>query len=327
MRPVFSWSLRSRRLMLGPRTLLMGILNVTPDSFSDGGRFFCPEAAVEHGLRLLAEGADILDIGGESTRPGTKVLPEGSGSPAGVTERATAGVSEGAAAGLTESAAAGVSEKEELGRILPVIAAILRARPEAVLSVDTYKAAVAQEAVAAGAEIVNDVSAMSWDAAMPRTLARLRCGVVLMHTRGRPDEWSKLPRMGEKTVELVAAELGERAAAAERGGIARERIVLDPGFGFGKSREDNYLLLARLRELERLGYPLLSGTSRKTFLGRSLSCGGGAPVPPADRLYGTLGTVAASILHGAHIVRVHDVAAARDVAAVCDEILRAGASS
>jgi dihydropteroate synthase len=290
--------LRSRKLTLGPRTLLMGILNVTPDSFSDGGRFFQPEAAVEQALRLLAEGADILDIGGESTRPGVAVSPADGSGPA------------------------GVSANEELRRVLPVIEAVRRAAPEAVISVDTYKAAVAREAVAAGAEIVNDVSALRWDAEMLRTLAQSDCGVVLMHTRGRPEEWRTLPRLGEATVKLVVTELSERAAAAERGGIARERIVVDPGFGFGKSFEDNYPLLARLDELQQLGYPLLAGTSRKAFIGRSLSRSA-APVPPAERLYGTLGTVAAAILKGAHIVRVHDVAAARDTAAICDEILRA----
>jgi dihydropteroate synthase len=276
----------------------MGILNVTPDSFSDGGQFLAAGAAIEHARRMLEEGADILDIGGESTRPGVAT---------------TAGPQE-----------AGVTATEELRRILPVIEAVKRAVPDALISVDTYKAEVARAAVAAGAEIVNDVSGLRWDSEMPRTVAAAGCGVVLMHTRGRPEEWRGLPRLGESVVEVVSRELGEYAAAAKRAGIAHDRIVIDPGFGFGKNFEDNYPLLARLREFQHLGYPLLAGLSRKSFLGRSISRTG-EPVPPELRLHASLAAVAAAILHGAHIVRVHDVAATREVAAVCDQILSCGA--
>jgi dihydropteroate synthase len=299
MRPHFEWRLRSRTLSLGRRTLLMGILNVTPDSFYDGGSYFQPEAAVAQGLRLFEEGADILDVGGESTRPGARVLKPGALSGA-------------------------VGAAEELRRILPVIEAILRFRPGALISVDTYKAEVAAEAVKAGAEIVNDISGLSWDEHMPGTAANCSCGVVIMHTRGRPDQWGTLPLLGDAVVELVTRELEESAAAAQRAGIASERIVLDPGFGFGKRLDDNYPLLARWDELQRLGYPLLAATSRKSFIGHTVGRGG-VSAPPPDRLYGTLGTVAAAILKGAHIVRVHDMAAARDVVLVCDQILQAEA--
>jgi dihydropteroate synthase len=298
MRPTFAWRLGSRSLVLGPRTLIMGVLNVTPDSFSDGGRFLSAEAAVKHGLQMLAEGADIIDVGGESTRPGVRT-----------------GIGNNLPAGT-------VSAAEESWRVLPVIEGLRRAAPETVISVDTYKSEVAQAALAAGAEIVNDVSALRWDPAMASLVGRAGCGVVLMHSRGHPDEWNALPGLGEATVACVGRELGKWAAAAERQGVSRSRIVLDPGFGFGKGFEENYRLLAGFEEFSRLGYPLLAGTSRKSFIGRALSRTG-EPVPPAQRLHGTLASVAACILKGAHIVRVHDVAPARETAAVCDRILEA----
>jgi dihydropteroate synthase len=294
MRPNFQWRLRSRGLELGPRTLIMGILNVTPDSFSDGGLFYSSQPAVEHALQMLADGADIIDIGGESTRPG--------------------------------ASPSAVPEQEEMRRVLPVVGELKRRAPQAVISVDTYKAAVAREAVAAGAEIVNDVSALRWDAAMPRAVAELGCGVVLMHMRGTPQQWRALPRLGHAVVEQVGRELAQWAAAAERAGVRHDSIVVDPGFGFGKNFEENYPLLARLDELQQLGYPLLSGTSRKSFIGRTLSPEGEMPAP-GQRLFGTLASVTASILKGAHIVRVHDVAAARDAAAVADAIISAGMDS
>ncbi len=292
MRPRFQWRLRTRTLALGARTAIMGVLNVTPDSFSDAGQFFDPPAAVAHGLQMLAEGADIIDVGGESTRPGAPV------------------------------GAIGVSADEELRRILPVITEIRRQAPAALISVDTYKAAVARAAVAAGAEIVNDISALRWDPAMAPLIAELECGLVLMHSRGRPEEWRSLPRLDGEVVELVLRELAEWAAAAEQAGIPGESLVLDPGFGFGKNFEENYPLLARFEELHRLGFPLLAGTSRKSFIARTVSRTAD-PAPPNHRLYGTLATVTAAILKGAHIVRAHDVAAAREAAAVSDEILRA----
>jgi dihydropteroate synthase len=288
-RPLYEWKLRSRSLQLGRRTLVMGILNITPDSFSDGGKFFSHDQAVEHALAMLEEGADILDIGGESTRPGTQVV---------------------------ESA---VPAEEELRRIMPVIEQVLRLRPDAILSVDTYKTVVARAAIYGGAQIVNDVSAMRWDPRMAQTAAELQSGVVLMHTRGRPDEWASL-EPSPNIVAEVKADLDEWTQIACKNGIAKERIVLDPGFGFGKKFEGDYILLAKFRELQELGFPLLAGTSRKSFIGRTLARAG-KDAPPGDRLYGTLATVTASVLQGAHIVRVHDVRPAVDAVRVADEIL------
>jgi len=270
----------------------MGVLNVTPDSFSDGGRFFEARAAVEHGLQMLDDGADILDVGGESTRPGVVAV---SGQPA-------------------------VSAEEELRRVLPVIEELVRQRPEAVLSIDTYKAGVARTAVEAGAEIVNDVSGLRWDAQMMPTVAGLRCGVVLMHMRGRPAEWRTLPPLHDP-VGLVSRGLRELAEEAVARGIARKCIVLDPGFGFGKSFDENYPLLAHFDELHQLGFPLLAGVSRKSFIGRTLAKNGG-DAPPQDRLYGSLAATTTAILKGAHIVRVHDVKAAAQAAKIADAVVR-----
>ncbi len=221
MRSVFQWNLGGRTLELGKRTLIMGIVNVTPDSFSDGGQFLDRDQAVTHADRLLEEGADILDIGGESTRPGARVDADGSK------------VVEGKKSAAAVSAPT-VSAEEELKRVLPVIAELKKKHPAAVLSVDTYKADVARAAVEAGAEIVNDVSGFRWDARMAKTVAELKCGAVLMHMRGRPEEWRTLPRPGD-IVLLVKRELKEWAEKAVLAGVRRERIVLDPGFGFGKS--------------------------------------------------------------------------------------------
>jgi dihydropteroate synthase len=294
-RPLYTWRLRSRELKLGARTLVMGILNVTPDSFSDGGKFFSRDHAVGHALQMLDEGADILDIGGESTRPGARV-----GEP-----------------GVSPT----VSAEAELRRVMPVIEDILRERPGTVISVDTYKAEVARKTVAAGAEIINDVSALRWDPLMPSTLADLACGVILMHTRGRPDEWRNQPGSPDIVAE-VRNDLRSWSQSAAAAGIARERIVIDPGFGFGKSFEQNYPLLARLGELHELGFALLSGTSRKSFIGRTLARDG-KDAPAEERLNGTLATVVASVLQGAHIVRVHDVKPAVEAVKVADEILGA----
>jgi dihydropteroate synthase len=288
---------------LGERTLIMGVVNVTPDSFYDGGNFLAPEEAVEHALRLLEEGADVLDVGGESTRPGAR-LSGGAMTEANVGKPV-------------------VSAEEELRRIMPVLEGILRARPKAILSVDTYKAAVAQSAVAAGAEIVNDVSAFQWDPQMASACAELRCGVVLMHTRGRPGEWRSLPP-AVNLASVVEHELANRLQIALERGVARSRIVLDPGFGFGKNFEENYPLLEHLEQLQRLGFPLLAGTSRKSFIGRTVSKRTGRDTPPSDRLYGSLAAMVTSILHGAHIVRVHDVKEAVEAAAVADEVVAAG---
>ena len=295
-------------LELGKRTLIMGIVNVTPDSFSDGGHFLDRDRAIEHAQKLLDEGADILDIGGESTRPGARVNA-GAAQPA-----------ETAAANLKASAAV-VSADEELKRVLPVILELKKKHPTAMLSVDTYKADVARAAVGAGAEIVNDVSGLRWDARMTKTIAELKCGAVLMHMRGRPEEWRTLPPPGD-IVLLVKRELKEWVEKAVLAGVRRERIVLDPGFGFGKSFDENYPLLARFSELQAAGFPLLAGTSRKSFIGRTLGRDG-KDVPVEGRLYGTLATQTALILQGAHILRTHDVRAAVEAARVADAILAA----
>ena len=288
MRAVFQWSLGTRALELGKRTLIMGIVNVTPDSFSDGGLYLDSGKAADHALQLLDEGADIIDVGGESTRPGAKVA---------------------------------VSAEEELRRVLPVITALKKQRPDAIVSIDTYKAIVARAAAAAGAEIVNDVSGLRWDPQMTKTIAEIKCGSVLMHMRGRPEEWRSLPPPGD-IVLLVKRELREWAEAAVLAGVRRERIALDPGFGFGKNFEQNYPLLGRFQELQALGFPLVAGTSRKSFLGRALAKDG-KDAAVVDRLYGNLAAHTALILKGAHILRTHDVKAAVEAARVADAILEA----
>jgi dihydropteroate synthase len=321
MRPVFQWNLGTRSLELGKRTLIMGIVNVTPDSFSDGGKFLDRDKAIEHAERLLEEGADILDIGGESTRPGARV-DAGSSEPSETKSNETR---KSAAANFKSSVAApagntpALSAGEELKRVLPVVAALKKKHPVAVLSIDTYKADVARAAVEAGAEIVNDVSGFRWDARMAKTIAELKCGAVLMHMRGRPEEWRTLPPPVD-IVLLVKRELKEWAEKAALAGVRRERIVLDPGFGFGKSFDENYPLLRRFDELQTLGFPLLAGTSRKSFIGRTLGKNG-KDVPAEARIYGTLATQTALILKGAQIVRSHDVKAAVEAARVTDEIL------
>jgi len=316
MRSVFQWNLGRRTLELGKRTLIMGIVNVTPDSFSDGGRFLDRDKALEHAERLLDEGADIVDVGGESTRPGVRI-DAGPLSPA---ETSPTGIKKVPVATLKTSAPA-VSAEEERRRVLPVIAALKKRHPTAVISVDTYKADVARTAVGAGAEIVNDVSGFRWDAAMSSTVAKLKCGAVLMHSRGHPEEWRTLPPAGD-IVLLVKRELKDWAEKAVLAGVRRERIVLDPGFGFGKRFEENYPLLARFGELQSAGFPLLAGTSRKSFIGRTVGRDG-KDVPPEGRLYGTLATQTALILKGAHILRTHDVKAAVEAARVADAILQA----
>jgi dihydropteroate synthase len=292
----FDWRLRTRILALGPRTLIMGILNATPDSFSDGGQFLDPRAALTHALEMLDDGADILDLGGESTRPNsTPVTPA-----------------------------------EEQSRVLPILRAILVARPNAVLSIDTYHAETARLAIEAGAEIVNDVSGLLWDETMAATCASLACGTILMHTRGRPQQWRSLPALASTEVTpLVLRELCARTHAALAAGIARESIVLDPGFGFGKAFDENFPLLARLDALHTLGFPLLVGLSRKGFLRHALADNVPAKVtgaPQSDSEMWVSATTAANtaaILAGAHILRVHDVRPARAAAAIADRILAA----
>jgi dihydropteroate synthase len=298
VRPQFDWRLRTRILALGPRTLIMGILNATPDSFSDGGQFLDPHAALDHALQMLDEGADILDLGGESTRPNsTPVTPH-----------------------------------EEQSRVLPILRAILAARPDAILSIDTYHAETARLAIDSGAEIVNDVSGLLWDETMAATCASLACGTILMHTRGRPYEWRSLPALASTEVTpLVLRELRARAQAALAAGIARESIVLDPGFGFGKAFDENYPLLARLDALHTLGFPLLAGLSRKGFLRSALAENSpaeptkksGAPGHASETWVPTTAANTAAILAGAHILRVHDVRPVRAAADLADRILAA----
>jgi dihydropteroate synthase len=312
MRPVFQWNLGTRALELGKRTLIMGIVNVTPDSFSDGGQFLDRDKAIAHAERLLEEGADILDIGGESTRPGAKV-------DAGVAKPPE--TKKNPPSTLKLAGAPAVSAEEELKRVLPVIIELKKKHPKAVLSVDTYKATVVRAAAGAGAEIVNDVSGFRWDAQMAKTVADLKCGAVLMHMRGRPEEWRTLPPPGD-IVLLVKRELKDWAEKAVVAGVRRERIVLDPGFGFGKNFDENYPLLGRFSELQTTGFPLLAGTSRKSFIGHTLAKDG-KKAPTEERLYGTLATETALILKGAHIIRTHDVKAAVEIARIADAILLA----
>lgn len=292
LRTSYNWKLRTHSLPLGKRTVVMGVLNATPDSFSDGGRFPTPAEAIEHALAMFDEGADIVDIGGESTRPG---------------KREAVGV------------------RQEIDRILPVLEGVLRHRPQSILSVDTYKAATAAAALHAGAEIVNDVSGFLWDKATAQVCVAASCGVVLMHTRGRPEEWQSLPALepGE-IVPLVKQELEQRLREALQAGVERERIVVDPGFGFGKVLNQNYFLLAGLEELTRLGVPLLAGVSRKAFLGRTLSPLYKGLDPPAGRRgNASLAAMTVALLAGAQLVRAHEVRSAREAAAIADAVLEA----
>ncbi len=255
-----------RMLPLGERVHVMGIVNVTPDSFSDGGLFLDRDAAIDHGLRLADEGADVLDVGGESTRPG----------------------------------AAPVSADDETERVVPVVEA-LAAKTDVPVSVDTSKASVARRALDAGAQIVNDVAAGRFDDELLPLVATHGAPVVLMHMRGEPRTMQKDPRY-EDVVREVAAFLDERADAAVAAGVTRDKILVDPGFGFGKTREHNLVLLRRLHEFRCLGFPILAGTSRKSFIGSTLG-----DLPVEERLEGTAATVALAVANGASVVRVHDV--------------------
>jgi dihydropteroate synthase len=294
-RTISSWKLRSRTVESGRRTLVMGIVNITLDSFSDGGKFADADAAIAHGISLLDEGADLLDLGAESTRPGSR-------------------------AGGKEPE---VGAAEELDRLLPVLQGILGERPEAVVSIDTYKAETARAGLEAGAEIVNDVSGFLWDPALAGVCAEAECGVVLMHTRGRPEEWKTQEQLPPN--ELLAAVRSGLKASLERAaeaGIAREAMVLDPGYGFGKRRQENFALLARQAELLELGRPLLAGVSRKSFLGHALaSLYDGQTAPVGERETASLVALTAAILHGASVVRVHRVREAREAAAIADAVV------
>jgi dihydropteroate synthase len=284
-RKIFHLKLRSRTLVLGQRTLVMGVLNVTPDSFSDGGKFFTLKKAVAAAFAMQQAGADILDIGAESTRPGSE----------------------------------GVSASEELRRLMPVLEA-LQGRLKIPISVDTQKSAVAEIAIGAGAEILNDVSGLKHDPRLADVAARHRVPIVLMHMRGTPRTMQKLP-FAKNALADVTAGLRRSVAVARRAGVRKSQIVLDPGIGFGKSTAQNYELLRGLPKLAKLGYPLLVGTSRKSFISATLA-DKGKRLPVEERFWGTAATVAASILFGAHIVRVHDVVEMAQVARISDAFFR-----
>ncbi len=283
------WQITGKVLPIGERTLVMGILNVTPDSFSDGGEFFSTERAVAHAQQMIAEGADIIDIGGESTRP---------------------------------RGAAIVSAKEELNRVLPVIEQLAKLS-NVPISVDTTKAEVARAALDAGAAIVNDISALRFDFHVADEAARVGAGLVLMHSRGTPATMHKLPPVADIFREVTKS-LRSSIAMAERRGVKRESIVIDPGIGFGKSQEQNIELIAKLDQLIAAfpDFPLLIGTSRKSFLGRILADENGTAAPPNERLHASLASITAAILKGAHIVRVHDVKVAVETVRVVDAIRR-----
>ena len=296
------WQLRTRSLPLGERTLVMAVVNITPDSFSDGGVFFSTEAAVERALQALDEGAAILDLGAESTRPGSRA---------------------GGKEGTVEAPV--VSADEEQARLLPVMEGILRARPGAVISVDTYKATTARAAIAAGAEIVNDVSGFAWDPQLAQVAAEFGAGVILSHTRGLPEEWAAQPRQEpDQLIAEVRAGLAASLDAAQAAGIPAECFVVDPGDGFGKRFEENFILLDRQAELLDLGRPLLAGLSRKSFLGRALApLRGGTDAPAHEREMASVAALTAAILHGASIVRLHAVRAAVEAAQIADAIVNA----
>jgi dihydropteroate synthase len=283
-RKAFLLQLRSGVLTLGKRTLVMGVLNVTPDSFSDGGNFFAPKRAVAQALAMQRDGADIIDIGAESTRPGSL----------------------------------GISTAEELRRLLPVLEA-LRGKLKIPISVDTQKAAVAKVALGAGAEMVNDISGLRSDPELARVAARHGAPIILMHLRGTPRRMQQGP-FARDVMKDVLSGLRHSIAVARKRGVPKSQIVIDPGIGFGKSFSQNYELLAKLPELGNLGCSLLVGTSRKGFLGMTLGKDGKS-APVEERVWGTAATVTASILNGAHIVRVHDVAEMVQVARVTDSIL------
>jgi dihydropteroate synthase len=283
------WQIKGSTLSPGDRTLVMGVLNVTPDSFSDGSHFFDREAALTHARRMIDEGADIIDIGGESTRPGAGV----------------------------------VSAEEEIDRVIPVVEK-LATQTNIPISVDTTKSVVAAAALNAGAAIVNDISALRFDFQIADEVAKVGAGLVLMHSRGTPATMQRLPPVADVLDDVVHS-LRSSLRLAERRGVARECIAIDPGLGFGKTGKQNIELIAKLDQLARefAEFPLVIGTSRKSFIGHLLATENGDLAPVEDRLHGTMASVTAAILRGAHIVRVHDVKAAVETARIADSIKRA----
>lgn len=289
---VREWKLARRSLVCGERTLVMGVLNVTPDSFSDGGQFFSFERAVEQAERMISEGADIIDVGGESTRPGSEF----------------------------------VSEAEELRRVIPLIERLTSSSSSVPISIDTTKSSVARPALEAGAEIVNDISGLRFEPAIAEDAANAKAGLVLMHSRGTPKDMQQLPPVTEIVSEVIGG-LRQSVSVAEQRGVQRESLVVDPGIGFGKTVQQNVELIAKLDQLVRAfpDLPLLIGTSRKSFIGKLLD---GAPA--GERLHGTIASIVASVLNGAQIVRVHDVKATMEALRVVDAVRavdRAGISN
>ena len=277
-RKIYYWKLRSVELQLGEKTLIMGILNVTPDSFSDGGRFSDPDRAYARALELEEQGADIIDIGAESTHPGSQRI----------------------------------SAEEEWRRLVPVLKR-LRDKLTIPLSLDTYKAETAERAFEYGIEIVNDPSGLTFDADLAKTTANANAGLILNHMRGTPETWAKLPPLPDM-IGSVSRDLEATINRARRAGVERNRIAIDPGLGFGKRREQNAEILAHLRQLAALDYPVLTGPSRKSFL---------AQATEPETLYATAAAVAISIMNGAHLVRVHDVQEMRAVVQITDDVVRA----
>lgn len=269
-----------REIYLGNKTLIMGILNVTPDSFSDGGLFYSSEKAIEHGLQMAAEGADIIDIGGESTRPGSK----------------------------------SVSASVEAKRVLPIIGGLIK-KIKIPISIDTKKAQVARLAINAGAEIINDISALNNDKGMAKTVQETCAAAILMHMRGKPKNMQKGNLIYTDLMGEIMAYLKKSSEKAIKAGVKKESLIIDPGIGFGKTPEDNYRIIRNLSELKGLGMPVMVGTSRKSFIGKVT---GGEP---RERTEGTAATVVAAIISGCNIVRVHDVAAMKKVASVTDAII------
>ena len=274
----FRIALRDRVLELGPRTLILGVLNVTPDSFSDGGRYLDPADAIERAWKIADEGGDILELGGESTRPGSQ----------------------------------GVAAEEEMRRLLPVLEKLAGTYPLPI-SIDTSKEEVARAALERGAAIINDVTSLSKSPGIGPLAARFGAALVLMHMRGRPSNMQLLPPSPDILAELENWS-ADAVARAGKLGVSSDKIILDPGIGFGKTVSQNLEILRNLNRLAKAGFPILVGTSRKSFIGTLLNR------PAGERIFGTAASVAVSIMYGAHIVRVHDVAAMRDVAKFMDAL-------
>jgi dihydropteroate synthase len=278
----YEWKIRDTTLVLGERTLIVGVLNVTPDSFSDGGKFLDPDRAFARAIELEEQGADIIDIGAESTRPG----------------------------------AARVSEAEELRRLVPVLKR-LHQKLATPISVDTYKAAVAEKAQELGAHIINDPSGLTFDPELARAVMHGGGGLILNHMRGTPETWLKLPPLKD-VIHTIGSELDACIHRAVRSGVDRRQLAVDPGLGFGKRKEQNAVILARLEELAQLDLPLMAGPSRKHFVARESS---------GETEFATAAAVTVAILHGAHMVRVHDIKAMKAVVEVADEIVRGGSGA